>query len=57
MNKNEKLIVALTDEELMELAGGFIESSTSKSTIITLMYAIRPNPKLIIDLISNIIKK
>ncbi|ADZ81850.1 hypothetical protein [Cellulosilyticum lentocellum] len=57
MKQNEKLIMALTDEELMELTGGFIESAVAKGAMVTLLYAIRPNPKPIIDFIFKVLKK
>ena len=57
MNQDEKLITTLTDEELMELTGGFIEASVAKGAMVTLLYAIRPNPKPIIDFIFKVLKK
>ncbi|WP_190283505.1 hypothetical protein QTL86_14445 [Cellulosilyticum sp. ST5] len=41
MQENEKVTKELTDEELMELAGGFI-AETSLNKVAVLMYAIRP---------------
>ena len=57
MNQNEKLVRALTDEELMESSGGFIESSITKGGTVSLLYAVRPIIKPIFDAIANIIKK
>lgn len=53
---NENKITNLTDEELMNLDGGFIAASVVKNSMVTLLYAIRPNPKPIIDWIVKIFK-
>jgi len=41
MQRNAKVTKELTDEELMELAGGFT-LQTSQNGLLVVMYAIRP---------------
>jgi len=41
MQENEKVAKELTDEELMDLVGGFV-AETSLNKVALLMYAVRP---------------